>query len=189
MHSSSTPCVLSSLPVSYIFFCLGRFSESANFEVLFVCNIHNRFFVYGEMLAQRPKYVRKIFCSDVYLDRYFRDAQEPASSLQVECPVFSVKELCVMFHEDSFVGSGNTIVREKIARSPLWSSDQSSWLQIQRPGFNSRGYQTFWEVVSLERGSLSLVSTVEELLGSKSSVPGLESRGCSGKDVKGKNMA
>jgi hypothetical protein len=24
---------------------------------------------------------------------------------------------------------------------PLWSSDQSSWLQIQRPGFDSRNYQ------------------------------------------------
>jgi hypothetical protein len=26
---------------------------------------------------------------------------------------------------------------------PLWSSDQSSWLQIQRSGFNSRRYQIF----------------------------------------------
>jgi hypothetical protein len=24
---------------------------------------------------------------------------------------------------------------------PLWSSDQSSWLQIRRPGFDSRHYQ------------------------------------------------
>jgi hypothetical protein len=24
---------------------------------------------------------------------------------------------------------------------PLWSSGQSSWLQIQRPGFDSRHYQ------------------------------------------------
>jgi hypothetical protein len=27
---------------------------------------------------------------------------------------------------------------------PLWSSGQSSWLQIQRPGFDSRHYQIFW---------------------------------------------
>jgi hypothetical protein len=31
-------------------------------------------------------------------------------------------------------------------------------------GFDSRRYQIFWEVVGLERGPLSLVSTIEELL-------------------------
>jgi hypothetical protein len=56
----------------------------------------------------------------------------------------------------------------------LWSSGQSSWLQIQRSGFDSRRYQIFWEVVGLERGPLSLVRTIEELLGSKSSGSGLE---------------
>jgi hypothetical protein len=44
--------------------------------------------------------------------------------------------------------------------TPLWSSGQSSWLQIQK----SRRYQIFWEVVSLERGPLSLVRIIEELL-------------------------
>jgi hypothetical protein len=44
------------------------------------------------------------------------------------------------------------------------------------PGFGSRRYQIFWEVVGLERGPLCLVSTIEELLGRKSSGPGLESR-------------
>jgi hypothetical protein len=61
-------------------------------------------------------------------------------------------------------------------RPPLWSSGQSSWLQIQRSGFDSRQCQIFWEVMSLERGSLSLVITIEELLGRKSSGSGLESR-------------
>jgi hypothetical protein len=56
---------------------------------------------------------------------------------------------------------------EFILRPPLWSSGQSSWLQIQRYGFDSRRYQIFWEVVDLERGPLSLVSTIEELLGRK----------------------
>jgi hypothetical protein len=59
---------------------------------------------------------------------------------------------------------------------PLWSSGQSSWLQIQRTGFNSRRCHIFWEVVGLERGPLSLVSTIEELLESKSSGSGLETR-------------
>jgi hypothetical protein len=46
---------------------------------------------------------------------------------------------------------------------------KSSWLQIQRSGSDSRRYQIFWEVVSLVRGPLSLVSTTEELLGRNSS--------------------
>jgi hypothetical protein len=48
---------------------------------------------------------------------------------------------------------------------PLWSSGQSSWLQIRRPGFDSR------QVVGLERGPLSLVSTTEELLDRKVAAP------------------
>jgi hypothetical protein len=58
---------------------------------------------------------------------------------------------------------------------PLWSSGQSSWLQIRRPVFDSRNYQKK-KVVGLERGPLSLVSTTEELLDRKSSSSCLESR-------------
>jgi hypothetical protein len=61
------------------------------------------------------------------------------------------------------------------SRPPLWSSCQSSWLQIQRSGFDSRHYQFFREVVGLERGPLSLVSTIEELLGRKTIGSGVES--------------
>jgi hypothetical protein len=60
-------------------------------------------------------------------------------------------------------------------RLPLCSSGQSSWLQIQRSGFDSRRYQIFW-AVGLERGPLSLVSTTEALLERKSSCSGLEIR-------------
>jgi hypothetical protein len=42
------------------------------------------------------------------------------------------------------------------------------------PGFDSRRYQIFLEVVGLERGPLSLVRIIEELLEWKSSGPGLE---------------
>jgi hypothetical protein len=45
----------------------------------------------------------------------------------------------------------------------------SSWLQIRRPGFDSRHYQK--KVVGLERGSLGLVSTIEELLDRKVAAP------------------
>jgi hypothetical protein len=53
---------------------------------------------------------------------------------------------------------------------------QNSSLQIQGSGFGSRRYHIFWEVVGLEQGPLSLVSTTEELLGRCSSGTGLEKR-------------
>jgi hypothetical protein len=63
-----------------------------------------------------------------------------------------------------------------IGRGRLCGLVVSSWLQIQRSGIDSRRYQIFWEVLGLERGPLSLVSTIEELLGRKSSGSCLESR-------------
>jgi hypothetical protein len=59
---------------------------------------------------------------------------------------------------------------------------QIYWLQIQRPGFDSRHYQIFWEVVSLERGPLSLVSTIGKLLERKNSGSGPENLECDRKD-------
>jgi hypothetical protein len=44
------------------------------------------------------------------------------------------------------------------------------------PGFDSQHYQIFLEVVGLEQGPLSLVSTIEQLLGRKNSGSGLEIR-------------
>jgi hypothetical protein len=43
-------------------------------------------------------------------------------------------------------------------------------------------HQIFWEVVGLERGPLSLVSAIEELLERKSSGSGLENRECGRRD-------
>jgi hypothetical protein len=61
-------------------------------------------------------------------------------------------------------------------RPPLWSNGQRSWLQIKRSWSNSRRYQSLREVVGLERGPLSVVSTTEDLLERKSSDSGLECR-------------
>jgi hypothetical protein len=47
----------------------------------------------------------------------------------------------------------------------------SSWLQIQRSGIDSQRYQIFLEVAALERGPLSLVSIIEELLERKVVAP------------------
>jgi hypothetical protein len=54
----------------------------------------------------------------------------------------------------------------------LWNVDAPKFCRK-----SAQRYNIFWEVVSLERGPLSLVSTTEELLGRKSSGgSGLESR-------------
>jgi hypothetical protein len=60
----------------------------------------------------------------------------------------------------------------------LWlNSFYRAWLnpgyRFREPGFDSRRYQIFWEVVGLQRGPLSLVSTIEELLEWKSSGSGV----------------
>jgi hypothetical protein len=65
---------------------------------------------------------------------------------------------------------------EMSLRPPLWSSGQSSWLQLPRSAFDSQRYQILCQVVGLERGPLSLVSTSEKLLDRKSSGSGLEIR-------------
>jgi hypothetical protein len=43
--------------------------------------------------------------------------------------------------------------------------------RFKGPGFDSRRYQVFWEVVGLERGPLSLVRITEELLKRKVATP------------------
>jgi hypothetical protein len=53
----------------------------------------------------------------------------------------------------------------------MWSSGQSSWLQIQRPGFDSRHYQKK-KVMGLELGSTHPREyTTEELLDRKVAAP------------------
>jgi hypothetical protein len=80
----------------------------------------------------------------------------------------------LMSLQSSFASSSFCIFM--FLRPPLWSSAQSSWLQIQRSVFNSWRHVIFWEVVGLKRSPLSLVSKIEELLERKSSGFGLESR-------------
>jgi hypothetical protein len=53
---------------------------------------------------------------------------------------------------------------------------QRSRLKARGPGSIPRSYKIFWEVVGMERGPLSFVSTIEELLGRKISGSGLEIR-------------
>jgi hypothetical protein len=73
-----------------------------------------------------------------------------------------------------------TFAHSNSRSASIWTASvsrgQSSWLQNQKSGFDSRHYHTFWEVVGLEWGPPSFVSTIEELLGRKSSSSGLEIR-------------
>jgi hypothetical protein len=70
-----------------------------------------------------------------------------------------------------FVFLNDLVILEAILLPPLWSNGQSFWLQIRRPGFDSRHYQKKEKGVGLERGPFSLVSTTEELLDRKVAAP------------------
>jgi hypothetical protein len=67
-------------------------------------------------------------------------------------------------NQDLRVLRGDISQEIELDRPPLWSSAQSSWQQIQRS-------QIFWEVVSTERGPLSLKRIFEALLDSKVAAP------------------
>jgi hypothetical protein len=64
------------------------------------------------------------------------------------------------------------IVRYCNLREPLWSSGQSSWLLIQMSRVRFPKLQDFLEIVGLERGPLSLVTIIKELIEWKSSGSG-----------------
>jgi hypothetical protein len=84
--------------------------------------------------------------------------------------------VCICLYQLYSFSEKKTINCIVVGRTALWSNGQSSWLQIQRSGLDSRHYQIIWDLVGLERGPLSLVSTTEELLGRNSSGSGLENR-------------
>jgi hypothetical protein len=54
---------------------------------------------------------------------------------------------------------------------PMWFVVRVPGYRYRGPGFDSRRYSVFGEVVGLERGPLSLVSTTEELLDRKVVAP------------------
>jgi hypothetical protein len=85
--------------------------------------------------------------------------------------------------------AGRVFITETHNIQLIWvpnSTDCLCGLVVRVPGYRCRGpgsipgatrfSEIFWEVVGQERGPLSLVSTIEELLGRKSSRSGLEIR-------------
>jgi hypothetical protein len=59
-------------------------------------------------------------------------------------------------------GPVNLKAKQRKSWPPLWSSGQSSWLQILRSGFDSQCYQIFWEVVGLKQTRVQLKGYLEE---------------------------
>jgi hypothetical protein len=79
-----------------------------------------------------------------------------------------IKEIQLVFYREVLIN--------KNTGPPLWSSGQSLWLQIQRSRVRFPAL-VVWVVVGLERGPLSLVRSIEELLESKEiAAPRLENR-------------
>jgi hypothetical protein len=80
------------------------------------------------------------------------------------------------------------VIRSKVSFRPDGSTGQGNygWLFVMHVLFcfniDSPRYQIFWEVVGLERGPLSLVSKIEELLERECKGSGLENREYSHKD-------
>jgi hypothetical protein len=71
----------------------------------------------------------------------------------------------------------NLTLAEMLHTAAWWQLNaQGSCPHIQSSWFNFRSYHIFWEAVALDRGPLSLVSTIEDLLGTQISGSGLEIR-------------
>jgi hypothetical protein len=88
------------------------------------------------------------------------------------CILIIVRSTQMLLHPMSKIKS--TLMR--VARPPLRSSGQSSWLQIQRSRVRFLALPDFfWEVVGLERGPLSLVMIIAALFQGNSG-SGLENR-------------
>jgi hypothetical protein len=100
----------------------------------------------------------------------YRDSSEPHMSHKYAIHITSNLLLANNPSFNSFASDTTELtVNIYNLRPTLWSSSQSSWLQIRRPGFDSRHYQE--TKAGLERGALSLVSTTEELLDRKVAAP------------------
>jgi hypothetical protein len=79
-----------------------------------------------------------------------RQLQKSSLTMTFSYPLhFSIRFLFPLWRISLFLGICNLSADILRTWPPLWSSDQSSWLQIQRSGFDFRSYQIFWEIVSL----------------------------------------
>jgi hypothetical protein len=111
-----------------------------------------------------------------------REGKGRLNVARVYCPI-KLLAVCSHPHLASFHSDGRGImllrhgatdwIRAHIAvdSSSVLVSHFLSHFIFSQHGFDSRRYQIFWEVVGLERDPLSVVSTIEELLGRKVAAP------------------
>jgi hypothetical protein len=117
-------------------------------------------------LISSRNYCRYVFNLNSSLPAKIVDWPDQKKYLRLQISLVSyVTQLVTNPRPQTFAASSDKIDFRRLLS--LWSSGQSSKLQIRTSRFDSRFYQIFWEVVGLEQGSLSLVSTIEELLGRK----------------------
>jgi hypothetical protein len=141
------------------------------------CNLwpHIRIFLIwteiNPIIYARRNYMQLITVSNVNINYWAYWSYVGLCGLVIRVPGYTTEKYCVSCEVQT-----EFICYVEESRPPLWSNGQSSWLQILRSGFDFQRYQIFWEVVGLERGPLSLVSTTEELLERKSCGYCLESR-------------
>jgi hypothetical protein len=126
-------------------------------------------------MVRVPGYITEMYCVSCEIRTeficYVEESKPPLCSSSQSFWLRNGEALCFLWGMNWIY-----ICYVEESRPPLWSGGQRSWLQIQSSGFDSQRYQIFWEVVSMERCSLSLVSTIEDLLERKSSGSGLEIR-------------
>jgi hypothetical protein len=84
------------------------------------------------------------------------NGREPFKARRVTCAVPTVLQILISDQNDN--------TRHYFRISRWFENELVVWIPGYRSRFDSRRYQIFWEVVSLERGPLSLVSITEELL-------------------------
>jgi hypothetical protein len=108
---------------------------------------------FGKWVAPLASYLKL----DSFLAYFFLLKIKATCSSAISVDIRGTTYYCII--NSSFLAITNPMPMNTKNRPPLWSSRQSSWLQIQRSRFDSWRYQVFWIVV----GPLSLVSTTEEL--------------------------
>jgi hypothetical protein len=101
-------------------------------------------------------------------------AQLEAVRVNGQCTIQLIEPLVDMVskltEEVTHLKNGNIFFNQEIEnlhslmRPPLWSSGQSFWLQIRRPRVRFPALPDFLRSRGLERGPLSLMRTIEELL-------------------------
>jgi hypothetical protein len=157
----------------FMFFIFSSFLFLFLFSPFVISRILQFAYAYRVSTVKRPS-CRLLFLHQLGSDSAI-GALQKVTTLTEECRVnIGLWKSCSLHCGAIYT---HTHTREREIR------DRLCGLVVRVPGYRSwgpgsipRSYQIFWEVVGLERGPLSLVSTTEELLAKQSRGSGLEIR-------------